>query len=158
MKNWRVQTLKTTRYIILFIVAVTGFVMAGCDKKDCNGDLDGMWQMTLWTRTVGVNVDTLATKDSMIFYCFQLQMMNFKRYNGPHAIDILSMFKKSNDSIIIYDVQNYNSRSGNDTIFALDTLQYVGVPADSTLKIESLSSDYMSLSTKYGDRLTFRKY
>jgi len=55
-------------YILFAFVAVVLF-MTSCDKWDCNGDLDGMWQLTEW-RDKDNNVK--ATKEDMIFYSFQL--------------------------------------------------------------------------------------
>ena len=55
------------------------FVMTGCDKWDCNGDLDGMWQLTEWRDKNNV---VKATKQDMIFYSFQLQMASFRKKKG----------------------------------------------------------------------------
>ena len=40
--------------------------MASCDKWDCNGDLDGMWQLMEWRDKDDV---VKAIKQDMIFFC-----------------------------------------------------------------------------------------
>ena len=35
------------------IVALISVLLFSCDKVDCNGDLDGQWQMIEWTSSNG---------------------------------------------------------------------------------------------------------
>ena len=145
--------MKLTRHIILLAVACVGLVMASCDKKDCNGDLDGMWQLTLWTSPQG---DTIATKDSMIFYSVQLKMMNFKKNMSP-MLNINSSFEKYSEAIRVFDPIVYQN-NGHDSIYPMSVLQSMGVPEDGVMRIESLTSGKLILSSATEGTLRFRKY
>lgn len=145
--------MKETRYIIFLLLAVTSIIISSCDKKDCNGDLDGMWQLTLWTSPAG---DTVATKENMIFYSVQLQMMKFQKTSYPE-FSMMSSFENFGSSIRIYDPIVYKG-GGHDSIYSMDTLGCIGVPLDGIMKIDSLTGDRLVLSSISEGRLHFRKY
>ena len=53
--------------------------LSACDnKRDHNGDLGGMWQLTEWRSPEGT---TLATKADQIFYSVQLNLIRFRDYD-----------------------------------------------------------------------------
>ena len=62
--------------------------LSACDnKRDHNGDLGGMWQLTEWRNPTGT---TMATKDDRIFYSVQLKLIEF---GGRPAFYFYSKFK-----------------------------------------------------------------
>lgn len=137
----------------VFAIVMAVCLASSCDKTDCNGDLDGMWQMMLWTDSQG---DTIATKDEMIFYSFQLQMMQLKRLSEP-SLNLNAMFENKGNAIRVYNPQYYKG-GGHDEILGMEVLQPVGVPHDGIMQIVSLSGGEMTLrSDEYGT-LKFRKY
>ena len=124
--------------------------VSGCDKRDCNGDLDGMWQMTEWRDKDDV---VKATKDDMIFYSFQLQMAGFRR----GLREIRTSMKFSPEQIYIYDPVIYKG-NGHDEIKPMSELSIFGVPEDGILWVQVLTGSTMMLKTNNQDILTFRKY
>ncbi len=140
------------RLYILAIVA-TVLSMTSCDKKDCNGDLDGMWQLTEWR---GADNTVKATKQDMIFYSFQLQMSSFQK-NRNGSLFIRALLKVSPDQITIYNPFDYVGDS-HDEVRPMSILSVVGVPEDGIFHIVSLTSSSMLLKTNDGELLTFRKY
>ena len=134
-------------------MAVITFVMTGCDKWDCNGDLDGMWQLTEWRDKDNV---VKATKQDMIFYSFQLQMASFRKKKGE-IIYIRSLMKASPEEIIIYAPFEYIG-NGHDEVKPMSVLSGFGVPADGIFRVQVLTGSAMVLRTTEEDILTFRKY
>lgn len=126
--------------------------VTGCDKWDCNGDLDGMWQLTEW-RDKDNNVK--ATKEDMIFYCFQLQMALFQ-YHSDESF-MRSSLEVSPDQIRIYDPIEYGG-DGHDVVKPMSVLSVVGVPEDGIFKVKVLTGSKMELETNVGETLVFRKY
>lgn len=135
------------------LVAVAMAAVTGCNKWDCNGDLDGMWQMTEWRDKDG---NVKATKQDMIFYSFQLQMASFRKQSGKQFFIRTSM-KASPEQIQIYDPIQYVG-NGHDEIQPMSQLEVVGVPEDGILRVEVLTGGTMVLKTSKEDVLTFRKY
>ena len=127
--------------------------VTGCNKWDCNGDLDGMWQLTEWRDAEG---GVMATKESMIFYSFQLEMASFRKRSG-NQLYIRSSMKTSPGKILIYDPIEYVG-SGHDALLPMSVLSVVGVPEDGILYVEVLTGSTMVLKTNGQDVLTFRKY
>ena len=127
--------------------------MTSCDKWDCNGDLDGMWQLTEW-RDKDDNVK--ATKQDMIFYSFQLQMASFRKQSGERFFIRTSM-AASPEQIKIYDPIEY-AGNGHDAVRPMSVLALFGVPEDGIFLIEVLTGSSMVLKTNDHDVLTFRKY
>ncbi len=125
-------------------------VVTGCDKRDCNGDLDGMWQMLEWRDKENV---VKATKDDMIFYSFQLQMADFRKVDN----EIRTSLKVTPEQIIIYDPIIYKG-NGHDEIRPMSELSVFGVPEDGIMWIQVLTGSRMELKTNNQDILIFRKY
>ncbi len=143
--------MKQILYFIVLLLFTSG--IASCNKRDCNGDLDGMWQLVEWKDPDGAVV---ATKEDMIFYSVQLQMMNFKKLT-PAELNYNSSFRKTDDGIQVYDPIRYIG-GGHDQIMDMSVLNPVGVPADGIMKIEGLTSQDLILSSQAKGVLKFRKY
>lgn len=135
-----------------YILALLSLLMAvtGCDKRDCNGDLDGMWQMLEWRDKENV---VKATKDDMIFYSFQLQMADFRKVGN----EIRTSLKVTPEQIIIYDPIKYKG-NGHDGFLPMSELSSFGVPEDGIMWIQVLTGSRMELKTNNQDILIFRKY
>lgn len=135
-----------------YIIALLSLLMVvtGCDKRDCNGDLDGMWQMLEWRDKENV---VKATKDDMIFYSFQLQMADFRKVDN----EIRTSLKVTPEQIIIYDPIIYKG-NGHDEIRPMSELSVFGVPEDGIMWIQVLTGSRMELKTNNQDVLIFRKY
>ena len=138
-----------------YILALTAVLMTmtGCNKWDCNGDLDGMWQMTEWRDKDGT---VKATKEDMIFYSFQLQMASFRKENGERFF-IRTMLEASPERILIYDPAEYVGNK-HEEVKPMSVLSVVGVPEDGVLWVQTLTGSSMVLKTNTQDILTFRKY
>ena len=145
------HNVKAKLYILALVAAVLS--MSSCDKKDCNGDLDGMWQLTEWR---GADNTVKATKQDMIFYSFQLQMSSFQK-NRNGSLFIRALLKVSPDQITIYNPFDYVGDS-HDEVRPMSILSVVGVPEDGIFHIVSLTGSSMLLKTNDGELLTFRKY
>ena len=140
------------RFYILVLAAML-MALTGCDKRDCNGDLDGMWQLTEW-RDKGNNVK--ATKDDMIFYSFQLQMASFRKESDTKFF-IRTMMAYSPEKILIYSPTEYVGNRHDETQ-PMSILSVMGVPEDGVLWVQALTGSAMVLKTNDQDVLTFRKY
>ena len=125
-------------------------VVTGCDKRDCNGDLDGMWQLLEWRDKENV---VKATKDDMIFYSFQLQMADFRKVGN----EIRTSLKVTPEQIIFYDPIKYKG-NGHDGFLPMSELSSFGVPEDGIMWIQVLTGSRMELKTNNQDILIFRKY
>lgn len=136
------------------IVALISVLLFSCDKVDCNGDLDGQWQMIEWTSPNG---ELVGNNEMQIYYSFQLQMMGFQRLSATNNGRQRSSFDNQGSSIRIYDPIEYQGH-GHDKILSMDVLSRYGVPSNGMMKIEHLSPQKMVLSSTEKGRLTFRKY
>ena len=136
--------------LILFVATLT---ITSCDKWDCNGDLDGMWQLTEW-RDNENNVK--ATKDDMIFYSFQLQMASFRKLSEENYY-VSSMLEVGSEQIRIYNPAIYDG-DGHDKLFPMSILSIVGVAEDGIFYIDVLTGSTMKLKTNTQETLVFRKY
>ena len=76
--------------------------MTSCNKWDCNGDLDGMWQLTEWRDKDNA---VKATKRDMIFYSFQLQMASFRKQSGERFFIRTSMAASPEQIDGIFQIQ-----------------------------------------------------
>ena len=139
----------------LYILILTVILMAvtSCEKRDCNGDLDGMWQLTEWRDKDNV---VKATKDDMIFYSFQLQMASFHKLSDEQFF-IRTMLEVAPERIRIYDPAEYVG-DRHDEVQPMSNLSVVGVPEDGIFFIQTLTGSMMVLKTNGQDLLTFRKY
>ena len=141
---------------LLYIFAISCMLLTvstSCDKRDCNGNLDGMWQLLELRDKDNV---VLFNKDSMIFYSFQLDMASFNKQSGSQLF-MRSSFEYTPQQIRIYAPLDYVGNK-HDSIFPMSELAPVGVPADGIFHIESLSGSRMMLKTNQGAALSFRKY
>ena len=141
------------RLFHILIIFVATLLITSCDKRDCNGDLDGMWQLTEW-RDKGNNL--IATKDDMIFYSFQLQMASFRKL-GEENYYISSMLEVGSEQIRIYKPAIY-SGDGHDQEQPMSILSIVGVPEDGLFHVEVLTGSIMELKSSNNETLIFRKY
>ena len=144
--------MKTRNYIFILLAMLT-FALAGCDKWDENGDLDGHWQLTEWRDQDG---NIKATKQDMMFYSFQLKIASFKK-NTEEQLYIRSSMEASSEQIRIYDPIEY-AGGGHDAILPMAVLAPFGIPEDGILRVETLTGSTMVLTTSRRDVLTFRKY
>ena len=132
---------------ILAVIFV--LIIASCAKNDCNGDLDGTWQMISWQTVDGTH--QIADKTSGIYWHFKLSLL--KTHKPSESLYYLSYFKYTSDSIIIEKTY----RSPYDEPAPLTELSPYGVPVDGKFRIEKLDNDYMLLRSST-NRLSFRKY
>ena len=135
------------------ILALISVLLFSCDKVDCNGYLDGQWQMIEWTSPSG---ELVGNNEMQIYYSFQLQMMMFQRLSTSSGQQ-RSSFENQGSYIRIYDPIEYQGH-GHDKILSMDVLSRYGVPSNGMMKIEHLSPQKMVLSSTEKGRLTFRKY
>ena len=141
------------RNSILTLILLLVCILTGCNKWDCNGDLDGMWQLLEWRDEAG---STRATKQDMVFYSFQLRMASFRKNKGE-GLYVRSSIEVSSQQIRIFDPIEY-AGDGHDAVLPMSALASVGVPDDGILWIETLTGSTMVLRTNKNDVLTFRKY
>ena len=143
------------RVLHILIIAAMAMAMTGCNKKDCNGDLDGMWQLTEWRDKDNV---VKATKEDMIFYSFQLQMATFRKITSEgNFTGLNSMLEVSPNQIRIYDPALYGG-NGHDELKPMAELSVFGVPEDGIFQVQVLTGSAMQLKTNSQEVLTFRKY
>lgn len=137
---------------LLLLLLPLFWALSACDnKRDHNGDLGGMWQLTEWRSPDGT---TLATKEDQIFYSVQLNLIRFRDYNdGTWGDYYLAYFRHTPDSLIVYRPVNY----AKDSLVSLQDLARYGVPADGGFRIDALSDNMMILSSPTGT-INFRKY
>lgn len=139
--------------VFIVCLLLSSVFFTGCDKWDCNGDLDGMWQLTEWRDK---NDAVKATKQDMIFYSFQLKMASFRKQSGKIFFMNTSM-EASPERIRIYDPIEY-AGNGHDAVQPMSVLASVGVPEDGIFWVQVLTGSSMVLKTNEQDILTFRKY
>ena len=140
------------RIYSIFLLVVMTVAFTGCDKWDCNGDLDGMWQLTEWR---GTDKTLKATKEDKIFYSFQLQMAAFRK-NGDEFY-IRTLLEANSEQILISKPIIYEG-NGHDAVQPMSILSVVGVPEDGIFYIKELTGKSMKLQTKNQETLSFRKY
>lgn len=139
--------------ILLSILLGIMSVISSCDKFDCNDGLDGQWQMYEWKSSDG---KLIGDKEMQIYYSFQLQMMMFQNLSVSKRCQ-LSSFQNFGSSIRVYDPIKYQG-NGHDEILSMDVLKQYGVPSDGMMKVESLTSKTLVLSSPETGMLSFRKY
>ncbi len=122
--------------------------LLACDnKRDTNGDLGGMWQLTEW-----MQCDTVrATNEDGIYYHFQLQLMKLQHIGHGHYY--LARFTHMGDSLIVGEVYSQPF----DSIVSISNLKDFGVPDDGRFHVDALTDSRMILSSGEGT-MTFRKY
>lgn len=146
--------MRTNKIFKQVFIALIFVLFFSCDKVDCNGDLDGQWQMIEW---MSPNGEFVGNNEMHIYYSFQLQMMGFQRLSETNNGRQRSSFENQGYAIRIYDPIVYKG-NGHDSILPMNVLSRYGVPSDGIMKIEHLSSQKMVLSSTETGQLTFRKY
>ncbi len=137
--------------ICVAICTIIGTTFMACEiKRDTNGELGGMWQLTLWTDAQG---DTVATNKNAIYYHFQQKLMKLERMDGKGTGQYLLYFTHEPNNLII---SNAYARP-YDTPVELSTLQHYGIPQDGHFHIDALNDSRMQLSSVEGT-MSFRKY
>ena len=141
--------------LLLFFVAVT-LLCISCDKMDCNNGLDGQWQMTEWKLPNG---DVKESKPQ-IYYCFQLDMMIFKRPSNNSSNQFaqhISPFENKGSHIVVKAPLKYVG-GGHDVELPMSELKVYGVPENGDMTVEELTSDRLVLRSDQYGTLIFRKY
>lgn len=134
---------------LIYIVAL--FAILACDNmRDTNGTLGGMWQLTEWRDGTTVR----ATRDTAIYYSFQLQLMKIQSFRRTQDGFFHATFTHRGDSLLIGQV--YQNKKG-DHLVPLTMLQPYGVPQSGAFRVMRLTSDCLIL-TADEQTLTFRKY
>ena len=80
------------------ILALISVLLFSCDKVDCNGYLDGQWQMIEWTSPSG---ELVGNNEMQIYYSFQLQMVGFQRLSPTNNGRQRSSFENQDSAIRI---------------------------------------------------------
>lgn len=134
-------------FVVYMAIICFGVLASACDnKRDDNGDLGGMWQLTLWT---GADGDTIATKGEMYFH-FQLDLMKVQRKGEK---EYLARFSHQGDSLFVAAAYAMPF----DSLVSRDQLTPFGIPANGRMHVDGLSDSRMQLSSPLGT-LRFRKY
>ncbi|MCD7721033.1 MAG: lipocalin-like domain-containing protein [Prevotellaceae bacterium] len=123
--------------------------LASCDnKRDTNGDLGGMWQLTEWRDQ---RDSLVATNKQQIYYSFQLELMKIQRIgDGTYY---LALFTHTQDSLIVLSIYN----RPDEELVSLEDMREYGIPQDGRFHIDALSESHLVLSGQEGT-LAFRKY
>ena len=119
---------------VALCISAFALTTTSCDKLDCNGELDGMWQMTKWENKY--NGYVYATKNDNIYYHVKLATFHYTK-----------------DSLYIDEVYSQPF----DSICPYDSLKAFGVTDEGRFKINSLDNSYMELENNLYI-LKFRKY
>ena len=131
-------------YTTLLILTLTG-----CYEWADNGDFDGMWQLTEW-RDKQTN-EIVATNESGIYYCVQLELMKFQQ--SDISAHYLSYFTLTPDSLVLGKVISYPTNEEA----SFTQLSKYGVPDNGRFHVDALTDSRMQLSTDEAV-LLFRKY
>lgn len=144
--------MKKIFFYLLTFLCLSG-MLTGCEnKRDDNGDLGGMWQMTRWTDKEGTVVYTMQP-DATIYYKVYNSLFMFQELPSGISHYFLSYFQTYGDSIRFEHLVNYPT----DTLAGFHELARYGIPLDGKVRIKKLNSKNMILDSKAGT-LYFRKY
>lgn len=144
--------MKNVAIIFLFLLMIA--VNFSCTKGDCNGYLDGTWQLVEW-RDTGDSVK--ATKENEIYYSFQLSMIKLQRLDCTPARSKMASFERYGDSLRVCRPLT-NLGGGHEKYSPIKELADYGIPADSSFLVKVLTSDALILSSNKSGTLVFRKY
>lgn len=145
-------------HIIILFCLILGF--ESCQNyRDNNGDLGGMWQLTMWqTRSATGQIDSVvATNETGIYYSISRQIIQFtymKENINEYGHAVFGSFRHTPDSLFLY---NFTYTAPKDSIPADSVLRRYGIPADGAFRINTLTKSRMVLSEP-DNILTFRKY
>ncbi len=123
--------------------------LSSCEnKRDTNGDLGGMWQLTEWRDQAD---SVVATNEQQIYYHFQLELMKIQRIgDGTYY---LARFTHTQDSLIVDSIYN----RPDEELVSFEDMREYGIPRDGRFHVDALSDSHLVLSSQEGT-LTFRKY
>lgn len=145
-------------YIIILTLCAT--ILCSCDNyRDDNGDLGGMWQLTMWqTRSTTNQIDSVvATNETGIYYSINRRIIEFKYMKeniNEYGDRVFGSFRHTPDSLILF---NFTYTAPKDSVPSDKVLRKYGIPEDGAFRINTLSSKRMVLSNT-DNVLTFRKY
>lgn len=144
--------------LTILLCSILSFVTS-CDKVDCNGDLDGMWQMTEWWQTHDGQQEPVTFSNGLIYYSFQLSMIRVQRnYDQTKNSMILASFRKIGNQLKIYNPLT-PAVNQHESYRDMKELAEFGVPESGIFNITLLTADRMVLvSDEKKDSLIFRKY
>lgn len=135
-------------FLMLFLCCI-----CSCEnRRDINGDLDGMWQLVEWRDSQG---NIIEDKNCRIFYSIQLKLIQFRDFDDPGVASshVHAYFRHTPDSLVIFYPVNYGSKEP----IPLESLKKYAVPSDGGFRIDALNKSHMLLSSKE-NKLVFRKY
>lgn len=141
----------TARKTVYFLTIMFGLLaFSGCDSKwDKNGDLYGLWQLTEWRDNTNTVV---ATKNDCIYYCVQLNLIQFRQVNRTYY---LAYFSHTGDNLTI---NRPVKQTTTDSLCSCTDLNKFGVPSDGIFHVDVLNDERMVLSSASQGTLSFRKY
>lgn len=150
--------MKRIAYIILTAFCIS--IVSACKNyRDDNGDLGGMWQLTMWqTESSSGMIDSVvATNETGIYYSINRRIIqyfcssdNFNEYGTR----VFGLFRQTPDSLFLY---NFTYSAPYDSIPSDFVLRKYGINKDGAYRINTLTSSRMVLCDPQ-NILTFRKY
>ncbi len=140
---------KNIYHIVALLLMIPMWI--GCEnRRENNGDLGGLWQMTQWK--VNGSQEILKTKTDGLYLGVQRELLKFYT-SSDNARYHLARFRHTADSLIIDQIFYYPG----DTLCTTRELEKYGVPSDGKFHIDLLNEDDLILSTEEAT-LIFRKY
>ncbi len=136
------------KLLYIMLIATTLFSCEG--KHNCNGDLDGNWQLTSWESNIDGSIK--ATNKDGIYYAVSLSLIKIWKTTNSNGY-YLSDFERKNDSLFFTRIY----ASPFDSIVSFKDLKDYGMGDDGKFKIIKLNSNALVLSNRE-NTLTFRKY
>lgn len=150
--------MKKIAFIVLSVFCLIG--ICGCENyRDDNGDLGGMWQLTMWqTRSSSGQIDSIvATNETGIYYSINRRIIEFKYMKeniNEFGDRIFGSFRHTPDSLILF---NFTYSAPKDIVPSDTVIRKYGIPEDGAFRINTLTSGKMVLSNT-NNVLSFRKY
>lgn len=121
----------------LFILSLI-LMMISCDKPPINGDLDGMWKMTLIKYSVGEEMNP-----KRIFFCFEQNCIELSN-KGESPCNYIGLMNKESGIITIDNIKDSN---GN--IKDIEKLKQFGIfEMPTKFDIEKLNSSKLIIKSK----------
>ncbi len=120
-----------------------------------NGDLDGLWQMTIMEDLQTGEVSD--GRDNSVSWAFQGGMVQMNGNTIP-LNHVIGKFEKGGNSLRIYHMAIFTHSKGDTPIEDASMLEVVGITQlDENFQILELNSNTLRLESA-AKRLTFRKY
>ena len=140
--------MRNTLYIICACVSLLLF--AACEnKRDDNGDLGGMWQMTEWRDAQ----DSLLHSNPGIYYCIHMNLLQFRPIDTSFVPT--AHIRHTPDSLILLDV--YDTARKDSVAVTFAQLSHFAIPLSGGFRISHLDADHLTLRSESAT-LHFRKY